>query len=81
MQIGEDLIINGHKITLVDCDLCTRLWFEAFDMPLRDSLEAPLGQYEKRTSDLKRKLNDSTIMENKHYCEVSLGGGNSNEGL
>ncbi len=27
------------------------------------------------------KLNDPSIQEHKHYCEVSLGGGNSNEGL
>lgn len=66
---------------MYDCDLCTRFWYKLMEIPQPKSIDPPQNEYFIKMEKQKMKLNDPSIQEHKHYCEVSLGGGNSNEGL
>lgn len=50
-------------------------------MPQKESEEVPMDDFQKLQMSKNMKLNNPFIKEHKHYCEVALGGGNTNKGL
>lgn len=50
-------------------------------MNQKESEPFPVDDFQRLQMSKNLKLNDPLIGEHKHYCEVALGGGNSNKGL
>lgn len=80
-RIGQWLEIFKRKYFLYDCDFCTRRWYEIQNQQQDPSVQLENDDFTNLQLSKNLKLNDPLIKEHKHYCEVALGGGNTNKGL
>jgi len=72
LQIGKEVDIFGRKITICDCDMYTREFYEGIQNPQPPSINIPLDNFEAKSANKTVTQKDNEITA---YLEKVLGGG------